>query len=75
VLDPGGAVVGMLQPPGNGTRRLPDGVALATGAEPIADFLAAAGLAVEASAADEEVPAVHLTRLAADMTVLVSCWN
>jgi S1-C subfamily serine protease len=74
VLDAGGAVVGMLRAP-EGDRRLPDGVALATGAEPIAGFLAAAGLAVEPSTASGEVPPAHLTRLAADMTVLVSCWN
>jgi S1-C subfamily serine protease len=75
VFDGAGAVVGILQPPDDGARRLPGDVAFATAAGPIADFLAAAGLSAEASASGAEVAPEDLTRLAADMTVLVGCWN
>lgn len=75
VFDGEGAVLGILQPSGDGARRLPDDVAFATAAGPIADFLTAAGLSPEPSNGGPEVPPEDLTRLAADMTVLVGCWN
>ena len=75
VFDEEGSVVGILQPPDGGTRRLPDEVSFATSAGSINEFLSAAGLSAEASQGGAEIPPEELTRLAADMTVLVGCWN
>jgi S1-C subfamily serine protease len=75
VFDQQGAVLGILQPPDGGSRQLPDGVAVAPATGSIADFLTAAGLSPEPSNGGAEVPPEELTRLAADMTVLVGCWN
>ncbi len=75
VFDGEGAVVGILLPNEDGSRRLPDGVAFATPAGPIAGFLSAAGLSAEPTDRGEQLHPEELTRLAADMTVLVGCWN
>ena len=75
VFDGAGSVVGILQPQDDRARRLPEEVSFATAAGPIADFLSAAGLSAEVSQGGAEVPPEELTRLAADMTVLVGCWN
>lgn len=76
VLDATGAVLGMLLPrDANAARRLPDSVAHALQAAPLATRLAAEGLAPRAAPADAApVSPDALARKAAAMTVLVSCW-
>ncbi|MEL7106153.1 MAG: trypsin-like peptidase domain-containing protein [Pseudomonadota bacterium] len=76
VFDGSGAVIGLLKPRDtSGGRVLPGDVSLAADASAIATFLSGAGVA--AAAADPAAPIApeDLTRLAADMTVLVNCWG
>ncbi len=75
VMDPGGAVLGMLAEPGVAGRSLPRGVALASDADAIADLLTAAGLSRPAAAAGDALTPDGLARLAADITVRVGCWR
>lgn len=75
VFDQTGSVVGVLQPRGNGARALPGGVSFAVNVPAIAGFLSAAGLDAQASEAQSAMAPEDLTLAAADMTVLVSCWN
>jgi peptidoglycan hydrolase-like protein with peptidoglycan-binding domain len=75
VFDTHGSVVGILVPHDGGSRRLPDGVSFATSPNSIEGFLAAAGLSPEEAQRSDQVPPEELTRMAADMTVLVRCWN
>lgn len=80
VLDPTGAVLGVLLPrAGDGARVLPEGVNFAAAAPAILAALAEAGVTPARSAAAPAAAAgmapEDLTRLAADMTVKVSCWN
>ncbi|SES32334.1 Peptidoglycan-binding (PGRP) domain of peptidoglycan hydrolases-containing protein [Tranquillimonas rosea] len=80
VLNQSGAVLGMLLPGSarlaEGTR-LPEGVAFAADVEAISEFLSGTGPAP--AAAEEtgrgDIGPEQLTRMAADMTVLVSCWK
>lgn len=77
VFDSGGAVVGLLLPqPEAGGRKLPADVSFAVPAEAIAKALAARGLRLhDAEGVDGRMHPEDLSGLAADMTVLVSCWN
>ncbi|MDJ1007758.1 MAG: serine protease [Paracoccaceae bacterium] len=76
VFDSAGAVVGMLQPRQDGNGRvLPSDVNFATDAAVIAEFLSNAGIAAAAADAGQAMAPEDLTLLAADMTVLVNCWN
>ncbi len=76
VFDATGSVLGMLLPPvEEGGRILPDGVNFAADAVTIIEFLSANGISPAASDAAETVAPEDLTVAAADMTVLVSCWN
>ncbi len=76
VLDGTGMVVGLLQDSAGGARQLPGDVAFSVDALALADFLGLNGVtkAAPAEAGDAMAPE-DLTALAADMTVLVSCWN
>ncbi|MFD3191338.1 serine protease [Sedimentitalea sp. HM32M-2] len=77
VIDAGGGVLGMLLPPqaeGSG-KQLPADVSLAADAQAIRAMLDRAGLHVEDSAGSTEIAPGDLDRLAAGMTVLVSCWD
>jgi hypothetical protein len=75
VFDNGGAVLGMLLPraPLNG-QVLPDEVSFAVDADAILGVLAGAGVAPLTTDSVTFVPPEALTRQAAAMTVLVSCW-
>lgn len=76
VFDSSGGVVGMLLPDATPDgKRLPGDVNFATNAATIAEFLSNSG--VLASAADSVTPisADDLAKLAANLTVLVSCWE
>lgn len=76
VLAQSGAVVGMLlAETEGGNRQLPGDVAFAADAPVLADFLSANGVTPAAGDLDTNIPPEDLTILAADMTVLVSCWN
>lgn len=76
VFDRSGAVLGMLHPRPNGdARQLPEDVNFALNVPTIAGFLSAAGISPGAADPAAPIPPEDLTTLAADMTVLVSCWN
>ena len=76
VFDTAGAVVGMLRPRDTGGGRvLPGDVSFATDATVIAEFLSNAGISAAAADAGAAMAPEDLTLLAADMTVLVNCWN
>ncbi|GAB4265049.1 MAG: trypsin-like peptidase domain-containing protein [Pararhodobacter sp.] len=76
VFDQRGAVIGMLLPrletPG---RMLPEDVNFAVSSNAILAALQAAGRAGTESRAPMAMSAAILTRVAGDLTVLVSCWN
>ena len=76
VLDAGGSVMGMLLPAGGTTgRTLPADTSFALDAGTVAGFLAANGVTTSATDSVTSVDPVELNTKAADMTVLVSCWN
>lgn len=74
VLDESGAVIGMLLPREAGTQVLPAEVSYALDAETIQAELAQAGISATLSQATGSPGAEKLTRDAAGLTVLVSCW-
>ena len=59
----------------DGSRLLPDGVIFAADAEAIEFLLREAGVSPRKAMADGLVAPEDLALLAADMTVLVSCWE
>lgn len=75
VFDGSGAVLGMLLEPDSGARLLPAGVAFAADAPALAEFLSANGVSAAAADPDAAMAPEDLALLAADLTVLVSCWN
>ncbi|MEL7026087.1 MAG: trypsin-like peptidase domain-containing protein [Pseudomonadota bacterium] len=76
VFDRSGAVVGMLRPrESDGSRVFPEDVNFATDAAVIAEFLSNAGVSAAAADPGAAMAPEDLTRLAADTTVLVNCWN
>lgn len=75
VFDGSGVVLGMLLDSVEGTRQLPDDVAFAADAPVIVEFLSANGVTPAAADPGEQMAPEDLTLLAADLTVLVSCWN
>lgn len=76
LFDRAGTVVGMLLPqPATPDRLLPEDMSFAVGAEAIQVLLRDNGLRPAAVARSEVLPDTELGRIAADMTVLVSCWN
>jgi len=76
VFDANGAVIGMLLPrPETPGRMLPEDVNFAVSSEAILATLQGAGLGGTESRAAMAMSAEILTRVSADLTVLVSCWN
>jgi S1-C subfamily serine protease len=76
VFDTRGSVVGLLLPSTvDPARQLPQDVRYAANAEAIALFLDANGVPPSPSTAAAEVAPEDLAVLAADVTVLVECWN
>ncbi len=76
VFSGSGAVVGMLlDRSDDGNRQLPGDVAFAADAPVLVDFLTANGVTPAAADIGEAIPPEDLTLLAADLTVLVNCWN
>jgi len=76
VFDNSGAVLGMLLPRAvhNG-QVLPPEVSFSIDAEAIIASLAGAGIAVQTTSQVSFMPPETMTRRAAEMTVLVSCWE
>lgn len=75
LFDNGGAVLGMLLPrPTDGDLVLPGDVSIATDADAIITSLSGAGISVNTTDDVAFMEQATLTTLAADMTVLVSCW-
>ena len=75
VFDGSGAVLGMLLDRADGTRQLPGDVAFAADAPVLAEFLSQNGVTPAAADPGATMAPEDLTLLAADLTVLVSCWN
>ncbi|GGD47175.1 serine protease [Sinisalibacter lacisalsi] len=76
VLDQGGAVVGMLLASlTGGERLLPADVGFAAKSATLADFLAANGVTASLTETQGALTPYDLSALAADITVLVSCWE
>ncbi|MEP2783821.1 MAG: serine protease [Pseudoruegeria sp.] len=77
VFDTGGAVVGILLPqPDLGARKLPPEVSFAAKSGAINQALTANGVKLsQARGISGQMDPIDLSGLAADMTVLVSCWN
>ena len=75
VLDASGTVLGMLlSPKGPSSQALPADVQFSLDAAQIVAFLEELGIAPVQSGNGEDISAVALTRKAADITALVSCW-
>lgn len=75
VFDTGGGVLGMLLPRDDRGAQLPRDVSFAANARAIGDVLAVAGLSAQAGTGNGQVTPAELNRIAAGMTVLVSCWD
>ena len=75
VFNEAGAVAGMLLSEETGARQLPGDVAFAADAPVLAQFLAANGLTALDETSSDNLAPEDLTLLAADLTVLVNCWN
>jgi S1-C subfamily serine protease/peptidoglycan hydrolase-like protein with peptidoglycan-binding domain len=76
VFNSNGAVIGMLLPrPETPGRLLPDDVNFAVNAQSIMNTMRGAGITPTPSSASLSMSAEILTRVSADLTVLVSCWN
>lgn len=76
VFGANGGVIGLLMGPlADGTRLLPEDVNFAINAEAIRRFLDDGAISSGNFDADASVPPEMLTRIAGDLTVLVSCWN
>lgn len=75
VFDRSGGVLGMLLARDNGSRLLPQDVRFAAGAEALTSFLNEHGLAARPQTQSAAYAPEDLAALAADMTVLVQCWN
>jgi len=75
VFDETGAVTGVLLADTTATRTLPQDVAFARKAGDITVTLLSQGVSPTVSSATETLASQDLTARAADMTVLVSCWE
>ena len=76
VLDPAGAVIGMLLPgASDGERTLPPGVQFALSAAEVVRIIQASGLQISQSSRQGALPPADLGALGTGMTVLVSCWD
>jgi S1-C subfamily serine protease len=75
VVDAGGAVLGMLLPTRAKGRQLPEDVSFAADADVVQQVLQDAGVSPAATSEQDQVAPEVLTNRAANMTVLVSCWE
>ena len=75
VFDTGGGVMGMLLPRAQSGQQLPADVNLVADATAIRNVLDSAGLSAGEVTEVEQIAPDDLSRIAAGMTVLVSCWD
>ena len=76
VFDGSGAVIGVLLADAqDGSRKLPDAVHFAAGSDAVAQFLQTNGVEFQTASGGGQMAPEDLTSAAADLTVLVSCWN
>ncbi|WP_439140672.1 trypsin-like peptidase domain-containing protein [Planktotalea sp.] len=75
VLDSAGGIIGMLAPKEMKGRTLPAGVGFSIPTEVIAEMLSGAGITANTATQNAALDNEDLAKLAADMTVLVSCWE
>ncbi|MEM9580477.1 MAG: trypsin-like peptidase domain-containing protein [Pseudomonadota bacterium] len=75
VLDRTGATIGMLAPADVTGRTLPAGVGFSVPSDVIADLLGQAGVTASMATSTTALASEDLAAIAADMTVLVSCWE
>lgn len=75
VLDSAGGIIGMLAPKEMIGRTLPAGVGFSIPTEVIAKMLSSAGITANTATQNAALDNEDLAKLAADMTVLVSCWE
>ena len=76
VFDTAGAVMGMLLPrPSSSGQQLPQDVSFSANARSIGAALEANGIVASTAESNGQIAAEDLTSRAADITVLVSCWN
>lgn len=75
VFDTQGAVMGVLLSQDTGAQQLPGDVSFAAKVPAVAEFLSANGVTPAAADDTSAIAPEDLTGLAADMTVLISCWN
>lgn len=75
VLDSAGGVAGMLMPAPADGQMLPADVGLVVKGAALADFLAANGITPQPAGTTGALSPYDLSALAANVTVLVSCWN
>jgi peptidoglycan hydrolase-like protein with peptidoglycan-binding domain len=75
VMDPMGAVIGMVTLTDLGGRQLPDGVTFAVDGPVLVDTLGQAGLSAVAAEPGSVLAPEDITRIGMNMTVLVSCWE
>lgn len=75
VLDSGGAVLGMLLPRAEDGRVLPEEVSFAARLDALRGVLSRAGVDIDMTEPGPDLDPVDLTRIAVEMTVLVSCWD
>ncbi|MEC7760727.1 MAG: trypsin-like peptidase domain-containing protein [Pseudomonadota bacterium] len=75
IVDNAGMVLGMLKSDSDGGRQFPDEVSFATKAPALAAFLDANGVTAESVASSGSLTPHALAVKAADMSVLVSCWE
>ncbi len=71
-----GSVIGMLLPRNETSgRKLPDNVRFASGSNALSEFLINNNVELEMSQASTQLAPEDLTEIAAEMTVLISCWD
>ena len=75
VLDSAGGIIGMLAPKEMKGRTLPAGVGFSIPTTVIAEMLSGAGITANTATQNAALDNEDLAKLAADMTVLVSCWE
>jgi S1-C subfamily serine protease len=75
VFDGTGAVMGILLPHELNGRVLPDDVSFALGADALSTALSQSGIRLQAARGTSAMPPEDLAKRAAEMTVLVSCWD
>ena len=75
VFDDAGSVIGVLLPRETGARQLPGDVSFAASAAAVTDFLQESGITPRQDQPTGPLAPEDLGLMAADMTVLISCWN